>query len=126
LGHRILVVDDNPDILEAHAAMARLSGHEVAQASSGTEALEALDAFAPDVVLLDIAMPLMNGLDTGRLIRNHPAGKDLLLVAVTGLGNPETRLETIGVGFDLHLVKPVTMEALETVLAQYENETVRR
>ena len=105
---RILVADDNSDAVEALALQLRLAGHEVRSANDGLEALEVAETFAPQVVLLDLGMPRMDGYETAREIRRKWWGKSATLVALTGWGGQQDRQKTTDAGFDAHLVKPVT------------------
>jgi signal transduction histidine kinase len=105
---RILVADDNSDAVEALALQLRLAGHEVRSANDGVEALEVAESFAPQVVLLDLGMPRMDGYETARQIRRKWWGKSATLVALTGWGGQQDRQKTTDAGFDAHLVKPVT------------------
>jgi signal transduction histidine kinase len=105
---RILVADDNSDAVEALALQLRLAGHEVRSANDGLEALEVAESFAPQVVLLDLGMPRMDGYETARQIRRRWWGKSATLVALTGWGGQQDRQKTSDAGFDAHLVKPVT------------------
>jgi signal transduction histidine kinase/ActR/RegA family two-component response regulator len=105
---RILVADDNSDAAEALALQLRLAGHDVRAANDGLEALEVAEAFAPQVVLLDLGMPRMDGYETARQIRRKWWGKSATLVALTGWGGQQDRKRTTDAGFDAHLVKPVT------------------
>jgi signal transduction histidine kinase len=104
---RILVADDNSDAVEALALQLRLAGHEVRSANDGIEALEVAETFAPQVVLLDLGMPRMDGYETARQIRRKWWGKSATLVALTGWGGQQDRKKTSDAGFDAHLVKPV-------------------
>jgi len=105
---RILVADDNSDAAEALALQLRLAGHDVRSANDGLEALEVAETFAPQVVLLDLGMPRMDGYETAREIRRKWWGKSATLVALTGWGGQQDRQRTSDAGFDAHLVKPVT------------------
>jgi signal transduction histidine kinase len=105
---RILVADDNSDAAEALALQLRLAGHDVRSANDGLEALEVAETFAPQVVLLDLGMPRMDGYETAREIRRKWWGKTATLVALTGWGGQQDRQRTADAGFDAHLVKPVT------------------
>jgi CheY-like chemotaxis protein len=96
----------------------RLDGHEVHAVHDGQEAVEAAGWFRPDVVLLDIGMPKLNGLEACRRIRQQPWGKTMALVAITGWGQEEDKRCTAEAGFDLHLTKPVGPASLEKVLSQ--------
>jgi PAS domain S-box-containing protein len=115
---RILVADDLQDSVDSLAMMLRLAGHDVQTAHDGLEAVQAAAAFRPDVVLLDIGMPKMNGYEAARHIRQQSWGKDMLLVALTGWGQEEDKRQTFEAGFDRHLTKPVDPAALEKLLAE--------
>jgi PAS domain S-box-containing protein len=114
---RILVVDDSADAADSLAMMLRLDGHDVRVAHDGPRSLELAAADPPDVALLDIGMPGMDGYELARRFRADPALRDVLLVAVTGWGQEEDRRRTKEAGFDHHLVKPVETGVLETLLA---------
>ena len=109
---RILVVDDNDDAAQTLAMMLRIGGHEVATASDGLEALGVAETFAPEVVLLDLGMPNLNGYETAIRMRAQPWGRSLPLIALTGWGQPKDRQQTAAAGFVAHLVKPVNHEEL--------------
>jgi two-component system CheB/CheR fusion protein len=116
--HRILVVDDHVDGAESVALVLRLSGHEVRVVHDGQAALDAAEAFRPEVVLLDIGLPGMDGLEVARRLRQQPEFRDVLLVALTGYGRDEDRIRTQEAGFDVHLVKPVHANDLPPLLAR--------
>jgi PAS domain S-box-containing protein len=113
---RVLVVDDNQDGAESLAMTLNLLGHSTATAHDGAEGLRLAEAFRPDVVLLDIGLPLVNGYDVARRLRAQPWGDALLLVALTGWGQVEDRRRSDEAGFDQHLVKPVSLEQLEHLM----------
>ena len=113
---RVLVVDDNADAAEAMALMLRLSGHDVETAHDGIEALNVAEGFGPDVVLLDLGMPRLNGYDTARSMRAQPWGREIRLIALTGWGQPKDRHQSLAAGFNAHLVKPVGHEELVAAL----------
>jgi CheY-like chemotaxis protein len=115
---RILVVDDNRDSADSLARMLKLLGHEIATAHNGLEAVEMVGAFQPDVALLDLGIPKLNGYEAARHIRQQPCGKDRLLVGLTGWGQEEDKRRTFEAGFDHHLTKPVDPAALEKLLAK--------
>jgi signal transduction histidine kinase len=115
-GHRILLADDNRDALDSLAALLQCDGHEVHTAADGAEALEVAAECHPDVVLLDIGMPKLDGYEVARRIRAEPWGKRTVLIALTGWGQDEDRRRSHEVGFDSHLVKPLDPEALATLL----------
>jgi PAS domain S-box-containing protein len=114
---RILVADDLRDSVDSLAMMLRLAGHAIQVAHDGLEAVQAAATFRPDVVLLDIGMPKMNGYEAARHIRQQPWGKGMLLVALTGWGQEEDKRRAFEAGFDHHLTKPVEPAALEKLLA---------
>jgi PAS domain S-box-containing protein len=114
---RILVADDNVDSAESLGMMLEFMGNEVRTAHDGVEAVETAAAFRPDVILLDIGMPRMNGYDACRRIREQPWGSSVAIVALTGWGQDEDKRRSREAGFDHHLVKPVEPAALETLLA---------
>jgi two-component system, chemotaxis family, CheB/CheR fusion protein len=113
---RILVVDDNQDAALSLALLLQMSGNETFVAHDGLEAIEAVEKQRPDVVLLDIGLPKMNGHDVCRRVRELPWGKDVVLIALTGWGQQEDRRRSKDAGFDGHLVKPVEPEALLDLL----------
>ncbi len=115
---RILIVDDNRDTAISLATVLKILGHRTEVAFDGLEALEAARDFQPDVVLLDIGMPKLNGHDTARQLREEPWGRDIVLVAVTGWGQDDDRRRSQEAGFNFHLVKPVDSAALEQILAE--------
>jgi PAS domain S-box-containing protein len=113
---RILVVDDIEDVAESHAMLLRMSGHEVRIAHDGLEAVEAAAVFRPDLVLLDIGLPKLNGYDACRRIRELPCGGEMVLVAVTGWGQEEDLRKSTEAGFDHHMIKPVNYAAIQKLL----------
>jgi signal transduction histidine kinase len=117
-GHRILLADDNRDALDSLATLLQCDGHEVHTAADGAEALEVAAGCHPDVVLLDIGMPKLDGYEVARRIRAEPWGKRTVLIALTGWGQDEDRRRSREVGFDSHLVKPLDPEALSKLLAR--------
>jgi signal transduction histidine kinase/ActR/RegA family two-component response regulator len=104
---RLLIVDDLEDTADSLAALLRLQGHEVWTAHDGAEAFDAADLARPEIVLLDLGMPKLDGYETCRRIRKQAWGKHLTIVAMTGWGQADDRRRTEEAGFDLHLVKPV-------------------
>jgi CheY-like chemotaxis protein len=115
---RILVADDNVDSAESLGLMLRLMGNEVRIAYDGAQALQEAGVFRPDVILLDIGMPRLDGYDTARCIREQPWGKGVLLAALTGLGQAEDKLRAAEAGFDCHFTKPVTSATLDALTAR--------
>jgi len=116
-GRRVLVVDDNRDGADSLAMMLRLLGDEVATANDGVEAVEAAAAFRPEVILMDVGMPRLNGLDATRRIREQAWGKAVTVIALTGWGQEGDRERSREAGCDGHLVKPVNLADLEALLA---------
>jgi two-component system, chemotaxis family, CheB/CheR fusion protein len=114
---RILVVDDNIDAADTLAEMLRASGHDVHTEYDGAAGIRAVQSHRPDVVLLDIGLPKLNGYDTAREIRAIDPQNRVVLVAVTGWGQDEDRRRSRQAGFDHHLVKPLDPELLDRVLA---------
>ncbi len=113
---RILVVDDNKDAADTLAMLLRVHGNDIRTVYDGLEAVEAAEMFHPEVALLDIGLPKMNGYDVARRIRQQPWGRDVTLVALTGWGKDEDRRLSQEAGFNFHLVKPVDLAALESLL----------
>jgi two-component system, chemotaxis family, CheB/CheR fusion protein len=115
--HRILIVDDNSDAAESLSMLLRSMGEkEVHTASSGAQALSAVPELHPDIVLLDLMMPEMDGYEVARRMRNEPWGKNLFLIALSGLGQEEHRQRSHEAGFDRHLTKPADLTVLKSVL----------
>jgi len=113
---RVLIVDDLQDSAESLAVLLRLAGHETHVAYDGAEAVEAANELRPDVVLLDLGMPQLSGLDACRQIRAQPWARDVLMIAVTGWGQDSDRQRSRDAGFDAHLVKPLDFAELEQLL----------
>jgi CheY-like chemotaxis protein len=120
---RILIADDNQDSAKTLALWLSLHGHPVHTANDGVEALNAAAQFPPDVVLLDIGMPKLNGYDTARRIRAETWGRDMLLIAQTGWGQEEDLRRSKAAGFDTHLTKPLDYERLLTLLNDWSTGT---
>jgi CheY-like chemotaxis protein len=114
---RILVVDDNHDAAASLGILLRILGNQVRTAHDGLEAIREVESFRPDVVLLDIGLPEMNGYDAAVKIRQLPWGKGLVLIAVTGRGEEKDKQRSKEAGFDYHLVKPIDPIALIRLLA---------
>jgi CheY-like chemotaxis protein len=115
---RILVADDFPQSAETLARLLRHDGSEVRIAQDGAEAFDTAAEFRPDVVVLDIAMPKLNGYEAARKIRAQPWGKQMILIALTGWGQQQDRRRTQDAGFDAHLTKPVNYTAIMDLLAK--------
>jgi PAS domain S-box-containing protein len=115
-GRRILVADDFPQSAAILARLLRQDGHEVQIAHDGTEAVETAAWFRPDVAVLDIAMPKLDGYDAARMIREESWGKPMILIALSGWGQHLDRQRTKAAGFDAHLTKPAKYETLMAIL----------
>jgi PAS domain S-box-containing protein len=113
---RVLVVDDNIDAATSLASVLQLSGHEVHSVHDGVSAIAAAEEFRPNIILMDIGMPGLNGYDACRRIRSEPWGDCMILVALSGWGQEDDRLRATEVGFNLHLTKPIDSTALKDVL----------
>ncbi|MGZ5010126.1 MAG: PAS domain S-box protein [Methylobacter sp.] len=116
---RILVVDDNQDIAESLALLLEIDGHQVQTANNGFTALEIARAERPDVILLDIGLPGMDGYSVAQALRQDHGFERTLLIALTGYGQSDDRKKSHAAGFDAHLVKPVNIETLRKLLDDY-------
>jgi PAS domain S-box-containing protein len=114
---RMLIVDDNRDSAESLAKLLQLAGNEIHTAYDGLAAVEAAAALRPEVVVLDIGLPKLNGYEVARRIRALPWGQAMVLVALTGWGQPEDRERSRAAGFNGHMVKPADHVALMRLLA---------
>jgi len=113
---RILVVDDNQDSAESVTILLSLAGNETQTAFDGLEAMESAATFKPELILLDIGLPKLNGYEVARKIREQPWGKKMVLVALTGWGQEEDRCRSREAGFDHHLTKPIDLGSLKKLL----------
>lgn len=118
VARHILVVDDGRDNVESLALLLRLKGHEVQTAYDGLEALEAAAHHRPEVVLLDLSMPKLDGYAVCQRIRAQPWGKAMTIIALSGWGQDEHRRQAEAAGFDRHLVKPVELATLLELLSE--------
>jgi CheY-like chemotaxis protein len=118
--HRILVVDDNRDSADSLAMLLRLVGHDVRTAHDGRQALVVAATYRPDLVLLDIGLPGMDGFAVARHLRSQPELAGVVLVALTGYGSDEDRRQAQAAGFNQHMVKPVNFDALQELLSALE------
>jgi CheY-like chemotaxis protein len=114
---KILVVDDNPDSALSMAMMLSIMGHDTRTAHDGESAIVTAETFLPEVVLLDIGLPKLNGYEVAQRIREQAWGTSMFLIAVTGWGQDEDRQRSAEVGLNVHMVKPVEPAALEKLLA---------
>jgi CheY-like chemotaxis protein len=116
--HRILVADDNPDALESLALLLECDGHEVWKAANGAEAFALAEKYQPHLALLDIGMPVLDGYEAARRIRSAAWGKGMMLVALSGWGQSSDVQRSRESGFDSHLVKPASFDALAQLLSR--------
>ena len=123
---RILVVDDNHDSALSLAMMLSIMGHETRTAHDGETAVSTAESFLPDVVLLDIGLPLLNGYEVAQRIREQSWGASMFLIAVTGWGQEEDRQRSSEVGLNVHMVKPVEPSVLEKLLAELPQDRPHR
>lgn len=118
---RVLVVDDNPDILAFMRTWLELNGYQVALAHDGVEALDVADEWRPDVILMDLAMPRMDGFEAARRLGDRPWRRDVLLVAHTAHAEDRLRAQSQAAGFDMHLIKPADPDALVGAIREWEH-----
>lgn len=117
---RILVVEDEQDTAETMSILLRLYGYEVHTAADGAAALALMRTAPPDVILLDLGLPRMGGLEVARRIREQSTAARPLLVAITGFGTDADRVRSYQAGIDLHLTKPVHVEELLRFLKKFQ------
>jgi CheY-like chemotaxis protein len=120
---RILVVDDNMDGARSLSILLRALGHDVQTAHDGVVALETAQHWPPEVVLLDIGLPRLNGLEVARRMREDLGLSSALLIAMTGYGQNDDRKRSQEAGFNAHLVKPLDLDVLKTLLAEFTAAT---
>lgn len=122
---KVLVADDNEDLAECLTLLLQIQGYAVEVAYYGRAAVQLAISFQPDVALLDIGMPHLDGYGAARQIRQH-LGSDVLLIAVTALGSASDRQAAFDAGFNHHVAKPVTMETIGKLLAELAASKTRR
>jgi signal transduction histidine kinase/CheY-like chemotaxis protein len=109
---RILIIEDNADARESLRTLLEMSGHEVIERADGHSGLEAAATLRPEIALIDIGLPTIDGYEVARRIRSLPGGDAIVLVALTGYGQPEDRSKALAAGFDTHFVKPLDLARL--------------
>lgn len=119
---KILLVEDQPDVAKMFGLLLKRKGYEVVICHSAEKALEVFEETAPDVALIDIGLPTMDGYELCRKLRMMPAGRSTIMIAQTGWGQPEHQRESVDAGFNYHLVKPVDEETLDSTLAEAFSE----
>lgn len=117
---RILVIEDDRDTADTMSILLRYHGYEVATAADGPAALALAETLSPEVVLLDLGLPRMDGLEVARRLREQSHSTRPLVVAVTGFGGDEDRVRSYKAGIDLHLTKPVSVEELLRFLGKFQ------
>jgi CheY-like chemotaxis protein len=122
---RLLVVEDNADVAEGLMMLLELLGHRVRVAHDGVAALEAAGASVPDIMLIDIGLPGMNGYELAQKAREDSRLKNVVLVALTGYGRAEDKQRAMAAGFDDHLAKPLTVEAFQNMLGRLRKSEPR-
>jgi CheY-like chemotaxis protein len=115
-GHRVLLVDDNADSVEPLSLLLEARGHQTRIATGGAEAILLAEEFQPQCVVLDLGLPLMDGYEVARRLREQPNGREVVLVALTGWAGRDVRTKAAEAGFDYHLVKPVNWDELEQII----------
>ena len=123
---RVLLVDDHRDSRRMLGLMLELSGHQVLEAGDGRAAVSLATSERPDVAIVDISLPGIDGYEVARRIRAHPGTRDIVLIALTGYGHEEDLRCALEAGFDLHLVKPVESGRLADAVAQARRVERRR
>jgi CheY-like chemotaxis protein len=121
----VLIVDDNADAAETLRMMLELKGHDVVTAHDGAQALRAVETFGPEIVLLDIGLPEMDGHEVARRIRAMPGGELVMLYAITGWGQDQDKRRAQEAGFDGHLTKPVNAARLLALLTDVRSGRLR-
>jgi CheY-like chemotaxis protein len=123
---RVLVVDDNAGMAYTISLLLRQWGHESRAARNGPEALAVAAEFHPDVALIDLTLPRMNGYEVGRRLREAPGLEKLTLLALTGYGDAESQRRSQEAGFAAHFVKPANLSELEALLSVLAGEKAKR
>jgi signal transduction histidine kinase/DNA-binding response OmpR family regulator len=122
-GSRVLIVDDNRDAAESVALFLQLEGHEVKSVNDGMQALACVSVFAPQVVVLDIGLPVLSGYEVARRLRELPVTRDALLVALTGYGQKEDQMRAAEAGFDHHFVKPTDPHEIVRLISLWQQKS---
>ena len=122
---RILLVEDNADARESLAALLRECGHDVHAVETGEQAIPDAMAWTPDVALIDIGLPGIDGYEVAFRLRALPALKRILLIALTGYGSPEDQRRSMASGFDAHFIKPLDLRIFDALLAEHVAEPAK-
>jgi CheY-like chemotaxis protein len=113
---RILIADDNRDAADSLAILLQMDGHEVTVVHDGRQAVATIDSFRPEIALLDIGMPELDGYEVARQVRQGPLGTSITLIAMTGWGQASDKARAAAAGFNRHLTKPIEPSALTGML----------
>jgi CheY-like chemotaxis protein/anti-sigma regulatory factor (Ser/Thr protein kinase) len=113
---RILIADDNQDAADSLAMLLRMDGHDVTVVHDGRQAVATIDSFRPEIAVLDIGMPELNGYEVAREVRQGPLGISIILIAVTGWGQASDKARAAAAGFNHHFTKPIELDALTQIL----------
>jgi CheY-like chemotaxis protein len=117
-GLRVLVIEDNSDVRHMLKTLLELEGHDVEAANDGLQGLEMIELYQPDVALVDIGLPELDGYEVARQVRGNPENENVYLVALTGYSDRKDRRRALQCGFDAHLAKPVDLDSLTRLLAE--------
>lgn len=117
-GRRILVIDDNQDAAQILGMVLEMSGHEVHLAYDGEQALAMARELLPEIALVDIGLPKLNGYGVAECIRAEPWGEKMVLIALTGWGHEDDKRRALAAGFNFHLTKPVDPDQVDALIAQ--------
>ena len=120
-GQKLILVEDNDGVRKMLARSLELKGFEIATACNGRDGIDAIDEFLPDVAVVDIGLPDINGYELARRVRQNPTHQNLILIAVTGYGRQEDQRKALDAGFDFHCVKPLDPSELVQVLSELQN-----
>jgi PAS domain S-box-containing protein len=120
-GLRILLIDDNPDVVDSLALWFETLGHQVETAHHGTQGISAAQGFEPDIVLLDIGLPDMDGYQVARKLREHPSTQRVWIIALSGYGQKKNSLSAESAGFDHYLMKPPNLSQLQKLIAEFQH-----
>lgn len=115
MAHRVLIVDDYPDAAEVICTLVRLMGHTARAVFSGSAVLDAVGEFAPDIIILDIGLPDVSGLEVAAMLRQTTSGPRPYIAAVSGWGDPEDRRRALAAGCDMHVMKPTDRSKLQRI-----------
>jgi CheY-like chemotaxis protein len=114
----VLIVEDNADARDSLSLFLQLAGHDVQTAEDGPRGLDKVHTFRPDVAVIDVGLPGIDGYAVARAIRERPDGRSMCLIALTGYGQAEDQRRALAAGFDIHLTKPIDPAKIQELLAR--------